>query len=323
MKTLLFSFLALGFITFNGPIALANDEGPDAGFYQELAEYHSPVVLHEVGKHPSGDVPVLFDFDGDFRGDNNWENLDKFELKPAVYFEVIETKTHYFITYAFFHPRDYSYICMPIVCHENDLEGAIFTVKKDGSYYGKVVYAEALAHLSISGRDDPFLFYSFQNNSGRFVERVFLRIEDMGHGIHVWNGNYPKKYEIYLLDDETNTARLPKEPRRYTLHPLRFFWNLHYKANASNFVDKYYNFKGTRFDIPNLPASFFARKYGSGRASFPWAWSSTGKKKGEWFLDPAYWVYERMHEPRDFSLDYVYHPYLPPQNAVIRSPAGN
>jgi len=43
------------------------------------------------------------DFDGDLVGNNNWENFDRFELKPTVYYAILESETHYFISYHLFH----------------------------------------------------------------------------------------------------------------------------------------------------------------------------------------------------------------------------
>ena len=76
---------------------------------RQIAALFAPVIHQGLGDHPRGDYITNFDFDGDWRGDNNWENLDNlnYKLRAYVYFSVIETTTHYFIHFATFHPRDY------------------------------------------------------------------------------------------------------------------------------------------------------------------------------------------------------------------------
>ena len=83
------------------------------------------------------DFITRFDYDGDWRGDNNWRNAYLFDLPGYVYYSVIESSRHYFITYAFYHPRDYTARpyegFAPKTEHENDLEGCTVTVEKDGT----------------------------------------------------------------------------------------------------------------------------------------------------------------------------------------------
>jgi hypothetical protein len=100
-----------------------------AGSFQlELAAYHAPVLLQSTGKKAKADAITRFDFDGDWIANNNWKNLDHFSTPAYVYYEVFETRSHYFIWYAFFHPRDYASLCIWWVCYENDLEGAMIIV---------------------------------------------------------------------------------------------------------------------------------------------------------------------------------------------------
>ena len=40
-------------------------------------------------------IPTKFNYDGDWRGDNNWENLENYPQIPSAYFSVRETLTHY------------------------------------------------------------------------------------------------------------------------------------------------------------------------------------------------------------------------------------
>ncbi|MFB5677775.1 hypothetical protein ACE3NQ_23465 [Paenibacillus terreus] len=72
---------------------------------------------------------------------NNWENqpADVNRLKGMAYYSIAETPTHWFIMYAFYHPRDWTdFPFFGLDEHENDLEGELSVVRKDGSEYGKL-----------------------------------------------------------------------------------------------------------------------------------------------------------------------------------------
>ena len=77
--------------------------------HHEIAVRLVPTLYQALGPDPRFDYITAFDFDGDWRGDNNWVNAaDEQRRLPAwVYYAVSETNTHYFVIYAAFHPRDY------------------------------------------------------------------------------------------------------------------------------------------------------------------------------------------------------------------------
>jgi hypothetical protein len=125
--------------------------------YLSLAAHWSPMIAQEIWYQPKSDMLHRFDYDGDFHGDNNWDNLDKGSSQAYVHYAVSETETHWFLIYNFFHPRDYSDRCIAGSCHEDDNEGIILTVRKDGTEFGKLEVMETLAHDNI---------YSYTNESG-------------------------------------------------------------------------------------------------------------------------------------------------------------
>jgi hypothetical protein len=167
-------------------------EAADAN-HRRLAEHYAPVVFQE-SRSTVLDFITKFDYDGDWKGDNNWRNAYLFDLTGHVYYSVIESTSHYFITYAFYHPRDYTARryegFAPKTEHENDLEGMTLTIEKDGSAFGKVVLLETLAHD---------IFYKYENRdnpqgAGRQLSSSMARsrsstagrrcyIEAEGHGI--------------------------------------------------------------------------------------------------------------------------------------------
>src|SRR5688500_19260378 len=114
----------------------------DDANHRRLAEHYAPVVFQE-SRSTVLDFIAKFDYDGDWKGDNNWRNAYLHDLTGHVYYSVIESSNHYFITYAFYHPRDYTARpyegFAPKTEHENDMEGCTITIEKDGSAFGKIV----------------------------------------------------------------------------------------------------------------------------------------------------------------------------------------
>src|SRR6187397_3382735 len=121
MKAALLSAFTLVLLAGTAGVARAEDAAQRA-----LAEHYAPVIFQE-SRSAVLDFITRFDYDGDWRGDNNWRNAYLYDHPGYVYYSVIESTRHYFITYAFYHARDFTgrpyegYA--PKTEHENDLEG--------------------------------------------------------------------------------------------------------------------------------------------------------------------------------------------------------
>ena len=196
---------------------------PEAGVRQrnmirdrDIAARFAPVFHQALGPSPRFDYITNFDFDGDWRGDNNWNNADnrRFALKAHVYYAVFETRTHFFIHYAAFHPRDYKggekrgallseamrigvglggqydptgRSNEAVMAHENDLEGALVVAEKNGEDYtqARLTLVETLAHnnyLKYAPPGSPLPGDPIMVEGVR--PRVF--VEPKGHGIEAW-----------------------------------------------------------------------------------------------------------------------------------------
>jgi hypothetical protein len=184
-----------------------------------IAAQFAPVVYQALGENPRADYITNFDFDGDWRGDNNWLNLDnrQFALRGYVYYSVSETVTHYFVHYAFFHPRDYKgdvYSSTLIdsvlrqtlprigkdptgraedvaLSHENDLEGCLVVAAKNGNDLAKaqVQYVEAMAHNSYLKYYAPGLSTTVGDPIELEDNRPKLFVEPKGHGVGRYTGD--------------------------------------------------------------------------------------------------------------------------------------
>jgi hypothetical protein len=117
----------------------------------DLAQRWAPIHYQDVdqtGTNALGgrsDYLAAYDFDGDLNARNNWENTGSYPLAATVYYSVMETSSHWFVTYMFFHPRDWSDSIFDTE-HENDAEGVMVAVQKDGSAYGALRGAVTVAH---------------------------------------------------------------------------------------------------------------------------------------------------------------------------------
>lgn len=156
--------------------------------YRTLARHWAPRIYQDTdASNPIADYITNFNFDGDYNGKNNWENLERYATVPAyVYYAVSETETHYFIHYALFHPRDWHEWLVPDM-HENDLEGISLAVAKDGSF-GRLVAMETMAHDEFyQYRADPGVKAGSETIDGdvRLYDQSHPRIfvEAKGHGI--------------------------------------------------------------------------------------------------------------------------------------------
>ena len=59
-------------------------EGHPSEEYRDLAEYWAPTIYQDVSERylTRADIPTCFNYDGDWRGDNNWENLENYQQIP-------------------------------------------------------------------------------------------------------------------------------------------------------------------------------------------------------------------------------------------------
>jgi hypothetical protein len=117
----------------------------------ELAFHHAPIHYQDTDSTDAvADFLTRVDYDGNLAATDNWENLHTAvaDLRGVVYYSVVESCTHWFVIYFMFHPRDWEDFCT-VNCsseHENDGEGLLAIVRKDGSRYGKLEGIVTVAH---------------------------------------------------------------------------------------------------------------------------------------------------------------------------------
>lgn len=310
--------------------------------YRDLAEHYAPVVAQETWFEPKADYLARFDYDGDWRGDNNWDNLASGSSQAYVHWAAMETATHYFLVYNLFHPRRYAEECSS-VCQENDNAGVLVAARKDGSRFGKAQVVQTLSNNTIST-------YTSDGRIREGVHRVngdlklwreshpVVFVESGTHGVYGAGDAEHSRFSAERMDFTGSTGVLyrfggvpgrPAHPNdrdvSYELLPISEQWwprAISREGRESHTFDDY----GRYLPYGNRPvaaaeemgSAFFGRKFFPNKARPFWGWHDavTQAKRilapGQWGLDPAYAVAATLKLPpgTPFSLEYLYNPFL-------------
>jgi len=299
-----------------GPAEPATPPAPESpASHQDLASHYAPLIHQGVASEQ--DYITAVDFDGDWIGNNNWQNQPASDLAAYVYYSVIETETHWFLFYSLFHPRDYT--AEPCAesngCHENDMESLQLVVAKDGSAWGQPVALETLAHSHI-------YLYRFDDSVKKGALRVQKRatleeghpvvwVETYGHGIY---GQPLGLKPAQIVYRPSVAAGRPQgqadEQVSYRLVPIYdTLWQHRDEMGPGKPFDRPFSYSPHHI----LPATFDGDDYGLDRANTPWGYDQeTGDtlSRGDWFLDPARALASHATIKGEFSSHYLYNPYL-------------
>ncbi|MGH9928449.1 MAG: hypothetical protein ACREA9_04370, partial [Pyrinomonadaceae bacterium] len=334
-----------------GPISISQAKASEtsayreiaARAYREIAARFAPIFYQALGDKPRSDYITNFDFDGDWLGNNNWEHADDktFPLRAYIYYSVSETQTHFFVHYAVFHPRDYKggeqkglilseiiregvkrgsdkdptgLMAAAGVAHENDMEGALVVVAKNGAdpKRARTVFVETLHHDDfspyLSGESAPKGFGTFKTDE----QRVLLYVEPKGHGIEAYSGDEKqtakKEFLLYKFAGKAEDPEKQKDgsvgyellPIETTLWPkaqIRKGTSGTTYATSHDYAEisiSVLQAKGgvavKKIKVGQVGATFAGDSGGLNMARPPWAWFDKGHRSdplGLWFFDPA------------------------------------
>lgn len=289
--------------------------------HQELAIKYSPVWYQDVANLKE-DAICKVDFDGDWVGNNNWENLDacwnQGDVKGYVYTSVIETSTHYFITYTDFHPRDWWDINSNLMSHENDMEGVQVVVRKDGSYYGEFLLMETEAHGNLyQYSSHPDVHDGHENIDGGVLlyngSHPEVYVESKGHGVNNYDGSpFPGGDGIIY---HYGVPEQPSDPYdtnvgygliliRDSLWPRRFD-----VGSGLTYGSSYEGYWNGSSHSEEYAVTFDGDTYGDDKANPPWGWDDSDDGDvlmGDWFLNPAYTMSYHLTIDGPWSNEYTY-----------------
>jgi len=285
-----------------------------AASYADLTRHYAPVI-HQ-GAATDQDYITAVEMDGDWIGNNNWENQPGGDLSAHVYGSVIESESHWFLFYSLYHPRDYTEEpCQESDgCHENDMESLQVVVAKDGTAYGRPVALLTLAHSHI-------YLYPIGNAVKKGTLRLqpeaqfedghpLVWVETYGHGIYGKPSILVPGVITYRVGDQ---AEVPDDIHdkdvRYELLSIHdTLWQHRAEIGTGRLFDQPFDYRGQ-----TLPASFDGVDWGEDRANPPWAYNQDlGETllRGDFFLDPAKALATFATVQGELSRTYVFNPFL-------------
>ncbi|MFG1606899.1 hypothetical protein [Actinoplanes sp. NPDC049265] len=293
---------------------------------EQLALRWAPIHYQDVdatGDHALGgksDYIAAYDFDGDLNGRNNWDRAGSGSLAATAYYSVVETGSHWYITYFFFHPRDW--VDHPFFEneHENDGEGLLLSIERDGTDYGVLRSAVTVAHSDFysytpsgstwtSGRESVDGTLQLQSSPHDSFQHPVTAQEAKGHGL--------KAYPQYNINGDgivyypSTVAETPStgddRDVQYKLVDIFAGGGLWAQRNNANLFASLGTFAG------DTSGGCGQGTYGCGTnsANAPWGWDDGNDVpgRGELASDPAKLVTEYFTIPVAVSRTYSYNPY--------------
>ncbi|MDF2454477.1 MAG: hypothetical protein K0R51_470 [Cytophagaceae bacterium] len=292
-----------------------------ASYYQQLALRWAPIHHQDVDNSGCGsmsgrgDYITNINFDNDWITSNNWNNIEPskgFVPKGHSYYSVVETGTHYYIIYSFFHPRDWAEVCFANMdYHENDLEGLLAIVKKSTANNG---YGELQGIVTNAHAD----FYSFVPSGSPLQSNKesidgALKLENYNNELHPvtaqeCRGHGLKAQPYYKINGDgliylpsliTAEAPANNDDRNVMYKLVDIF-------ESGGMWER-------RFDAQSFKENgrAFLRTVGSGGAHTPWGWDDKDDLPGvgELATDPARLANIYFKNFGSIDLNYVYNPY--------------
>ena len=294
----------------------------------ELALRWAPIHYQDVdatGSHALGgrsDYITKVDYDGDLNGRNNWDRAGNADVSLAahVYYSVLETSSHWYLTYFFFHPRDWVDHPFFETEHENDGEGLLLAVEKDGSDFGVLRSAVTVAHTDFysyvpsgstwsSGRESTDGTLQLQSSPHDSYQHPVTAQETQGHGLKA----YPQ-YNINgdgLIYYPSTTAETPSSGNdrdvQYALVDIFAPGGLWAQRNNTSLFANLGTFAGDT--TGDCGVGTFS--CGTNSANAPWGWDDGNDLpgRGELATDPAKLSAEYFTVPGTLSRTYSYNPY--------------
>lgn len=298
----------------------------NAGDRAQLALRWAPVHYQDVdqtGSHALGgaaDYIAAYDYDGNLNGRDNWDHAGDpaFPLRAVSYYSVVETSSHWFLVYLFFHPRDWTDSFFDTE-HENDAEGVMFAVRRDGSTFGQLQAAVTVAHTD---------FFSFVPSGGSWTSGAesvdgtlqLMTLADGGHPVTAQQakGHGLKARPYYDIDGDgvvyfpsLTTAGVPTNPDdrnvSYQLIDILTPGGMWDQRNTTSLFASFGSFAGDSTGGCGSGAIGCT----SNSANAPWGWDDhdDGPARGALASDPAGLARNYFTIPEGISTSYTFNPF--------------
>lgn len=293
---------------------------------RDLAYHYAPVHYQDADSDRyRSDMLTRIDFDGDWAMNDNWEACSALASNPQpfVYYSVASTSTHWYILYAFYHPQDWTDTIFDQE-HENDLEGMIAIVYRDGTQYGRLEGIVTVAHTD---------HYSYTPAGSHFTANA----EDIDGTLSTINGSHPltfqeaKGHGLYgygsghsedgdgiwyypsqpFLGYETSTAPATPTSVGGDANPVAYYSLIDIFASGGlwsrRFDSSTFAKFGTFLGDTGGGCGSGGSSCGSNSANAPWGWDDGNDGPvfpGELTFDPAHLVSRYFNTTTALSRDY-------------------
>jgi hypothetical protein len=241
----------------------------------ELLKTYAPVFVQNCAGR--ADYLTRFDYDGNWNGADNWENFDKHALPAVAYTSAIETTTHHYLVYSYFHPRDWWKVSLPLLNHENDLEGVLVVLEKREDAAPELLLIETISHFDIKRYSNVLKGDDLDGGIRLEGTHPIVQAEAYKHGITAWKGTDLAKADgvIYRYKGRAEEPRTNDDRDvGYDFVSLKdTFWARRNDVGPAK----------TYGEAKTYPQGTFGAKiagdnHGKNKASAPWAWSDKDDK---------------------------------------------
>lgn len=317
-----------------------------------LAFRHAPVLWQKVNDaNPRGDYITRVDFAGELdEFVHNWANVsdENNKLLAHAYYSVVETSTHYFILYVFYHGQDWhdgkflhDKVRRKFDEHLNDLEGALAVVAKSANRAeGRVDAFITVSHFHFYSyanwrkSDDEFLYEdSWKDRIRGYKEdpdgniwptednglnRFTLYAQARGHGIKGDRKGWGLEGRVIRYFPSKDETEEPDETK-YQAGNGGLYQDVKYKlidlfepGGLWENKDNSRIFQTNRKGQDALVELDDEGRRVAGKANPPWGWDDMDDrhKCGEPAINPAKIIHDYFTGLREFSLEYMHNPYL-------------
>lgn len=297
-----------------------------AGFRSELALRWAPIHhqdVHRNGAHAlngAADFITSYDFDGDDDASNNWDNAGgaRASFAAHAYFTVVETSSHWFVTYLFFHPRDWSSRFLETE-HENDAEGVLLAVKRDNTRFGALRAAVTVSHADFysyvpassdwsSGNEDVDGRLRLQSFEGALHPVTAQQAET--HAIKAWP-EFGIERERVVYYPSLSVAEVPSSTNdrhvRYQLHDVLATGGLWQRRGSARLFARYGFFGGNASG--GCGNGVLWCRGNAARTAWGWDDHDDGVPAGAMASDPARLLRAYFTIPERLSNDYSFNPF--------------
>ncbi|MEV6300284.1 hypothetical protein AB0M02_12845 [Actinoplanes sp. NPDC051861] len=314
------------FVLAAGAVVVAPGAAQAAVSRADLALRWAPVHYQDVdatGSHALGgkaDMITRYDFDGNLNGRDNWDNAGT-DVSAYAYWSIAETATHWYLTYLFFHPRDWVDHPFFETEHENDGEGVLVAVERDGSDYGVLRGAVTVAHSDFysyapagstwkNGAETIDGTLQLQSSPHDAFQHPVTAQEAKGHGLKAYpqyaiNGDGIVYYPSLSAADSPSGA--DDRDVRYRLVDVFASGGLWAQRNTSSLFSGLGTFAGDTSG--GCGTGTFS--CGTNSANAPWGWDDGNDSvaRGEIATDPAKLATSYFTVPGAPARAYTYNPY--------------